>query len=131
MSAAHAISWAPARQGEAVIDGLSPVHFLMGFAAGVLGIDPHLAIVTFVGAKIVDESLRQGARHAVFGRESGQSLGNELADVLLEVGGLHAGKMLRDKLGAPPPAAHGLGFDYHDPRQTRYESYLSYPRGYR
>jgi hypothetical protein len=128
MSAAAAISLAPAHHGQAVIDGHSPVHFLVGFAAGVMGVDPHLAMVAFVGAKIVDESLRAGTKHAVFGRESGQSLGNELADILFEVTGLHYGKLLRGKLGAPAAAAHGLGIDYHDPRTHRYEDYMLYPR---
>ena len=109
MSAAQAISLSGAHRGQPVIDAHSPVHFLLGFAAGIFGIDPHLAVITFVGAKIVDESLRSGPKHAVLGRERGQSLGNELADVLLEVGGLYYGKLLRAKLAEPAPATQGLG----------------------
>ena len=132
MAAAHAISWAPAQRGEAIIDAHSPLHFGVGLAAGALGLDPHVALMTFVGAKIVGESLSEGPKHALFGRERGQSLGNELADILFEVAGLYYGKMLRTKMAAQQeptaqPAA-GLGIDYHDPRTHRYEAYMAYPR---
>lgn len=138
MAAAHAISWAPERRGEAIIDAQSPLHFGVGFAAGALGVDPHIALMTFVGAKIVEESLSAGPKHAVFSRERGQSLGNELADILFEVAGLYYGKMLRTKLAerqaqaatpipVPAPAA-GLGIDYHDPLTHRYEDYMTFPR---
>lgn len=115
MKKTKTISFAPKHHGQALVDMHSPVHFLVGFAAGVLGVDPHLAMATFVGAKIVDESLRQGFGHAVFGRESGQSLGNELADLMLEVGGLHAGAKLREHYTGQPAAVHGLGAYYQDP----------------
>ncbi len=119
MSAAHAISWSPERKGEAVIDLQSPLHFGVGFTAGALGIDPHLALIGFVGAKIVEESLAAGPHHALFTRERGQSLGNELADILFEIAGLYYGKLLRTRLAeraaaaqaatAAPAAVQGIG----------------------
>lgn len=117
MSSAYAISWSPERKGEAVIDLQSPLHFGVGFTAGALGLDPHLALIGFVGAKIVEESLSAGPRHAIFGRERGQSLGNELADILFEIAGLYYGKLLRTRLAeraaqqvpaAPPAAVQGI-----------------------
>lgn len=105
---AAAVSLAPARVGEAVIDAQTPVHFLVGFIAGVLKIDPHVAVLTFIGAKVIDQALRAGAGHALFEREHGQSLGNELSDLLFEMAGLTVGEKLRDKLEEPAPTA-GLG----------------------
>ncbi len=132
MSAARAISWSAAHRGEAVIDAHSPLHFGVGFAAGALGVDPHIALMTFVGAKIVEESLSAGPRHALFSRERGQSLGNELADILFEIAGLYYGKQLRSKLAAQTPVEpapiSGLGIDYHDPLTHRYEDYMHFPR---
>lgn len=94
-------------QGGALVDASSPLHALVGFTAGVLGVEPHLAMMVFIGARIVEQSLRAGAKHALFGREQGQSLGNELTDLMLELGGLQLGEKLREHL-QPEPAA-GLG----------------------
>jgi|SRR5882672_6398485 len=107
MSAA-AISLTPAHVGQAVIDAQTPVHFLVGFIAGVMKIDPHLAVLAFIGAKVVDQALRAGPSHALLERESGQSLGNELSDLLFEMAGLTAGERLREKLDEPAATA-GIG----------------------
>lgn len=110
MTSAAAISLAPAKQGEALIDSHSPLHVVIGFAAGVMGIDPHVAVLTFIGARIVEAALKSGAKHAVFEREDGQSLGNEMTDLLLEMAGLRAGELLRERLTAEPEApTAGLG----------------------
>ncbi len=108
MSAA-AISLAPAHHGEALIDAHTPLHAIVGFAAGILGVDPHVAMMTFIGARIVEQALKSGTKHAIFGREEGQSLGNEMTDLLFEVAGLHYGEMLRERLTAEPQPAAGLG----------------------
>jgi hypothetical protein len=118
MSKAAPISFAPAKRGAALIDANSPIHLIVGFTAGILGIDPHAAIAVFVGAKIVEASLREGPHHALFERESGQSLGNEMTDLGLEVLGLHLGEHLRHKLQDAPLAtapAAGIGAYFQDP----------------
>lgn len=107
--AATAISLAPAKHGEALIDAHTPVHAIVGFAAGIMGIDPHVAMMVFIGARIVEASLKHGAGHAVFGREEGQSLGNEMTDLMFEVAGLHYGESLRHRLLAETTPAAGLG----------------------
>jgi len=105
-----AISLAPTKRGEALIDSHTPLHAVIGFAAGVMGIDPHLAMLTFIGARIVEQALRAGTKHALFGREEGQSLGNEMTDLLFELGGLRAGEALRERLLAEhEAAAAGVG----------------------
>ena len=108
---------------EPLVDARSPLHVIIGFAAGVMGIDPHVAVATFIGARIVEQSLSQGTEHAVFYREEGHSLGNELSDLLFEMLGLQLGEKLREKLlerAAPAPAA-GVG------HFTLYP--MRYPRG--
>ncbi len=106
---APAVSLAPAHHGEALIDAHTPLHAVIGFAAGVMGVDPHVAMFVFIGARIVEAALKSGAKHAVFEREEGQSLGNEMTDLLFEVAGLHYGELLREKLTAEPAPAAGLG----------------------
>ncbi len=105
-----AISLAPAKRGEALIDSHTPLHAIIGFAAGVMGIDPHLAMATFIGARLVEAALKSGAKHALFEREEGQSLGNEMTDLLFELGGLQLGEKLRERLTTEPEApTAGLG----------------------
>lgn len=133
MSSPAAVSFSPARKGAALVDAHSPLHAIVGFTAGILGIDPHIATLTFIGARIVEAALRSGTKHAVFEREDGKSLGNEMVNLLFELGGLHLGEHLREQLLEPPPAAPaaGLGYDYFDPRTFHYDDFMSYPRGYR
>lgn len=107
--AAPAISVAPEHRGAALIDSHTPLHAIVGFAAGVLGVDPHVAMAVFIGARIVEQSLKSGTKHAVFGREEGQSLGNEMTDLLFEVAGLHYGEHVRHQLLAPAEPTAGIG----------------------
>ena len=110
MTTSAAISLAPAKRGEALIDSHTPLHAIVGFAAGVMGIDPHVAMLTFIGARIVEAALKSGPKHAFFEREEGQSLGNEMTDLLFELGGLHYGELLRERLLAEHEApTAGLG----------------------
>ncbi len=87
----------PSRQGEAPVDVHTPVHFLTGFAAGVLGVNTYLAVLVFIGAKVVDQVLHAGPRALLKG-DQGQSLGNEACDLLFEMGGLAVGEKLRENL---------------------------------
>lgn len=130
MSAALA-SWSPKRSGTALIDAQTPLSFIVGFAAGIFGIDPSLAMLTFVGAKVVDQSLSAGTERALFRRDTGESLGNQLTDVLVNFAGTQIGAQLRGRLAeqpAPEVPVSGLGIDYHDPLTRRYEDYMRYPR---
>jgi hypothetical protein len=105
------VSLAPAHHGEALIDAHSPLHAIVGFAAGVMGVEPHVAMLAFIGARIVEQALKAGTKEALFEREQGQSLGNEMTDLLFELAGLQAGERLRARLVAEPeplPAA-GVG----------------------
>jgi len=112
---APAISLEHGHHGEAIVDAHSPLHAIVGFTAGILGIDPHIAMMVFIGARIVEHSIVSSPTHALLGREQGQSLGNEMGDLLFEVAGLHYGKMLRERLVAPPPPlpTSGLGYALH------------------
>lgn len=108
------VSLAPAHHGEALIDAHTPLHAIVGFAAGVMGVEPHVAMLTFIGARIVEQALRAGTKEALFEREQGQSLGNEMTDLLFELGGLQLGERLRERLLAEPtPAlAPAAGIDW-------------------
>ncbi len=112
------ISFAPHAQGRALVDSHTPIHATVGFVAGLLGMDPHLAVAILIGAKIVEASLREGPAHALFEPEHGQSLGNELTDLLFEVGGLHYGHLLRERmLEAKAQQTAGIG-RYHQPNHV-------------
>ncbi len=116
---APAVSLSSAHHGEAIVDAHSPLHAIIGFAAGISGIDPHVAMMMFIGARIVEHSLRSGPKHALLEREQGQSLGNEFGDLLFEVAGLHYGHALRERLTAEPQApapVAGIG-NYYFPLQ--------------
>lgn len=124
---AAAASLAPAHHGAALIDAHTPLHAVVGFAAGILGVDPHVAMAVFIGARIVEASLKSGAKHALLGREEGQSLGNEMTDLLFEVGGLHYGQALRQRLTAEIPVA-GIGYA---PNRSLFAPYTLTLNGYR
>lgn len=133
MAASRAISWADDRHGVTAIDADAPMHLFAGLVAGMMGLNIYTVLIVFVGAKIIDKSLRAGTTRALYEPESGESLGNQMTDLLLEVGGLYCGQRLRQQLTAPAVAAESplpasLGIDYHDPRTHRYEDYMAYPR---
>jgi hypothetical protein len=109
---------------EPLVDARSPLHAIIGFAAGVMGVDPHLAMVAFVGARIVEQAFDEGTEHAVYAREEGHSLGNELTDLMFEIVGLHLGEKLRERLleQHEPNATHaaGIGQLSFPPAMIRY-----------
>lgn len=126
-----ALSLKKAHLGASAIDAQTPVHFLIGFAAGVMGVDPSVAALTFVGAKIVGQSLESNAERALLHRGQGESLGNQLSDVLVNFLGVQYGLHLRTRLLAPAAQQapiEGIGADYYDPLTHRYEDYMRYPR---
>lgn len=95
--------------GAALIDYNTPFHFGVGFAAGALGVSPHIAAIVFVGAKAVKVAIEYGFGEALFGRADSQSYGNEIGDLFFEMVGIGVGLKVRElTTGAPAQAAHGL-----------------------
>jgi len=98
--------------GLALFDYKTPMHFGVGFAAGSLGLNPHVAALLFIAAKAGKVALEEGLGHALFGEKEGQSYGNEMMDLLAEMTGIMAGLKTRSLItGAPVLPAHGLGLD--------------------
>lgn len=98
--------------GMALFDYKTPMHFGVGFAAGTLGLSPHLAAFLFIAAKAGKVALEEGLGHALFGESEAQSYGNEMMDLLAEMTGIMAGLKARSFItGAPALPAHGLGLD--------------------
>jgi len=101
MSRPYALSLSPRRSGETLIDVNTPLAFIIGFTAGVWGIDPSMSMLTFVAAKIVHESLATDPKSALFKRGRGESLSNELGDVLANFAGVQLGVLTRGRLQQP------------------------------
>ena len=96
--------------GPALFDYKTPMHFGVGFAAGTLGLNPHLAALLFIAAKAGKVALEEGLGHALFGEKEAQSYGNEMMDLLMEMSGILAGLKTRSLItGAPALPVHGLG----------------------
>lgn len=115
MPKATAISFAPRARGKALIDAQTPTHAALGLAAGLLGLDTYLALAVLIGAKIVDASLRDGPAEALFSPGKGQALGNEMTDLLFEVGGLRLGHLLRERMQAAKGDQVATLGHYHHP----------------
>jgi len=95
--------------GLALFDYKTPMHFGVGFAAGTLGLNPHLAALLFIAAKAGKVALEEGLGHALFGEREQQSYGNEMMDLLAEMTGILAGLKTRSLItGAPALPVHGL-----------------------
>jgi hypothetical protein len=96
--------------GLALFDYKSPMHFGVGFAAGTLGLNPHLAALLVIAAKAGKVALEEGLGHALFSDRDPQSYGNEMMDLLMEMSGLLAGLKTRSLItGQPTLPVHGLG----------------------
>ena len=96
--------------GLALFDYKTPMHFGVGYAAGTLGLNPHIAALLFIAAKAGKVALEEGLGHALFGEKEQQSYGNEMMDLLAEMTGILAGLKTRSLItGAPALPAHGVG----------------------
>lgn len=94
--------------GLALFDYKSPVHFGVGFAAGTLGLNPHLAALLVIAAKAGKVALEEGLGHALFADKEPQSYGNEMMDLLMEMTGILAGLKARALItGEPALPVHG------------------------
>lgn len=88
--------------GQAAVDLYTPLHFGLGFAAGVYGVSPIKAALFFTVLKIGVASLEHGMGHALMRRVPGESNINELCDLLAEIGGVQVGARLRSRWNPTP-----------------------------
>jgi len=119
MAAPALVATSPSQVGVAALDASTAVHFGIGTAAGLGGIDPKIALLVALLAEGTFEVLKSRDPQAVFHRGTGQSKINEIFDLLAIVAGAYAGQRLRAlrqqpavALPAPPvvppPTAAGL-----------------------
>ncbi len=88
--------------GQSPLDLYTPVHFGLGFIAGVMGVSPVKAALVFTVLKIGVASAEKGLGHALLRRVPGESNVNELCDLLAEIGGVSYGARVRSRW-APSP----------------------------
>lgn len=88
--------------GQAAVDLYTPLHFGLGFAAGVVGVSPIKAALFFTVLKIGVASLEHGMGHALLRRVPGESNINELGDLVAEIGGIAMGARVRSKWNPQP-----------------------------
>lgn len=88
--------------GQAAVDLYTPLHFGLGFAAGVAGVSPIRAALFFTVLKIGVAALEHGMGHALMRRVPGESNLNELGDLVAEIGGIAAGARVRSKWNQQP-----------------------------
>lgn len=95
--------------GLALFDYKTPLHFGAGYAAGLLGISPHIAALGLIAAKAGKIALEEGLGHALFEDKEPQSYGNEIMDLLSEMVGIAAGLKTRSMVtGEPALPVHGV-----------------------
>lgn len=88
--------------GQSALDFYTPIHFTVGFAAGVAGVSPIKAALWLTVLKIGVAAYERGAQHALFSRSRGESNLNELCDLLAEIGGVDLGARVRAKWDPNP-----------------------------
>lgn len=88
--------------GQVALDIYTPIHFCVGFAAGIVGVSPVRAALWLTVLKIGVAAYERGADHALFSRARGESNLNELCDLLAEIGGVDLGARVRSKWDPNP-----------------------------
>lgn len=88
--------------GQTALDYFTPIHFCVGFAAGVVGVSPVKAALVLTIAKLAVATAEKGMGHALFTRSRGESNLNELCDLLAEIAGVDAGARVRAKWDPNP-----------------------------
>jgi len=88
--------------GVAVIDASTGVHFGIGTAAGLSGIDPKMALLIALCAEGAYEVLKHRSAEAIFERGVGQSKINEIVDLLAMVAGAYVGQGIRNAIREHP-----------------------------
>lgn len=96
-----------------IFDEQTPLHFGVGLSAGALGVDPHVATLGFIIARVIGVALNAGFNKALFLPQHGHSAAKEIADLAVEVTGIYVGKLVRERYqqqraAAPPPALTGF-----------------------
>lgn len=94
--------------GLALFDYKTPLHFGAGFAAGALGMNPHLAAFLLIALKAGKVALEEGLGHALFADKEPQSYGNEMMDLLTEMTGIMAGAKTRELVTGQAAPVHGF-----------------------
>jgi hypothetical protein len=94
--------------GTAFVDWYTPMHFGLGFTAGALGLNSHLAALLFIGSRTVMLAAKEGFGYALFATEHGHSHANEISDLASEFLGLYLGGRARQLITGVAPT-HGLG----------------------
>jgi hypothetical protein len=94
--AAPSISFKLPHQGVAVIDGETPVSFAVGFVAGLGGLNPSWAAFSAVGFEALLVVLEDGPG-GMFDKQSSESYGNQLVDVMVGILGVYAGEAFRNR----------------------------------
>lgn len=102
MPRARFVAKNPSEYGQAAVDIYTPLHFGLGFIAGVVGVSPIKAALAFTVLKIGVASLEHGMGHALLRRVPGESNINELCDLLAEIGGVSSGARVRSKWDPNP-----------------------------
>lgn len=88
--------------GQSPLDLYTPLHFGIGFIAGVVGVSPVKAALVFTVLKIAVASTEKGIGHALLRRVPGESNVNELCDLLAEISGVASGARVRAKWDPNP-----------------------------
>lgn len=84
----------PEWKGDAPIDGRTPISFLVGFIAGMSGMNPSWAAVTLLSFESLLIALEHGRVDAIFNEQrSSQSYGNQTVDILVTIVGVHFGDL--------------------------------------
>ena len=102
MPRARVIARNRSEYGQAAVDFYTPLHFGLGFVAGIYGVSPVRAALFFTVLKIGVAALEHGMGHALMRRVPGESNINELCDLLAEIGGVDAGAKIRSKWNPQP-----------------------------
>ncbi len=107
MKPARLIARNRSEYGQSPLDLYTPMHFGIGFIAGVMGVSPVKAALVFTVLKIGVASAEKGLGHALLRRVPGESNVNELCDLLAEIGGVSYGASVRSRWAPSPqiPAA--------------------------
>ena len=91
--------------GASVIDGKTPISFMVGFFAGMSGLNASWATVAVVGFEAILVAMDEGMS-AAFEKRSPQSYGNQMVDVMVGIAGVYYGELYKknqEQKGYVPP----------------------------
>lgn len=94
---APAISFEKKHAGLSPIDGMTPVHFGIGYIAGLSNMNPSWAMFSVIAFQAFLKVLEAGSVSAVFEKQSSQSYGNQAIESLMGIVGVYAGERSRQR----------------------------------